>query len=150
MIKFKTKSIITISEYLNAHTRDAAKMYLGVSPLSLYSNNENGSIAQQIYANDLRFRIIDSIYIIEIFDLKEDKKLNNGEQWRIVVTDLYNKATPIIRYDTGDIGVIELDSENKPYFPEIYARKLDLLYDTNGNLVPSHLSAKLCEYGNYK
>ena len=45
---------------------------------------------------------------------------------------------------------MQLDENNRPYFTEISGRVLDLLYDTKGNLVPSHLSAKLCKYGQYK
>ena len=149
-IQFKTKSIITISEALNEYTRNAVTNYFGIRPLSRYSNNENGIIAQQIGSDDLKFKINDSSYIVEIFDLDSDKKLNYGQRGRIVITDLYNLATPLIRYDTGDVGVMELDESGKPYFTEISGRKLDLLYDTKGRLVPSHLSAKMCKYGEFK
>ncbi|WP_282042862.1 CoF synthetase [Winogradskyella flava] len=149
-IKFKTKSVITISESLNLYTRNAVKQYFGIYPMSRYSNNENGIIAQQNNHENSNFILNSSSYVVEIFDLEADRKLKYGEQGRIVITDLYNKATPIIRYDTGDIGTLEVDSENRPYFSEIYGRKLDLLYDTQGNLVPSHLSAKLCNYGEFK
>ncbi|WP_426430661.1 CoF synthetase [Winogradskyella sp. HB-48] len=149
-ITFKTKSIITISEALNDYTRNSVKQYFGTQPLSRYSNNENGIIAQQIQQDDLRFKINDSSYVVEIFDLNSDKKLDYGQRGRIVITDLYNWATPLIRYDTGDVGVMELDENNRPYFTEVSGRVLDLLYDTKGNLVPSHLSAKLCKYGQYK
>ena len=148
-VKFKIKSLITISESLNSYTREAAKKHFGVFPLSRYSNNENGIIAQQIRSDYSRFRINDSSYVIEIFDLNEDKKLGFGESGRIIVTDLYNLATPMIRYDTGDVGTMILVND-KPYFSEIHGRKLDLLYDTKGRLVPSHLSAKLCNYGDFK
>ncbi|MCT4629748.1 CoF synthetase [Winogradskyella sp.] len=149
-IAFKTKSIITISEALNDYTRNLVKKYFGIQPMSRYSNNENGIIAQQTVTDDLRFKINESSYIVEIFDLNSNKKLGYGERGRIVVTDLHNLATPLIRYDTGDVGVMELDENNKPFFSEISGRVLDLLYDTKGNLVPSHISAKLCKYGNYK
>lgn len=149
-IKFKTKSIITISEVLNDYTRHSIKKYFDVVPVSRYSNNENGIIAQQTRSDSLRFIINDSSYIVEIFDLNTDRKLNHGERGRIIITDLYNYATPLIRYDTGDVGVMLLDESRRPYFSEISGRKLDLLYDTKGNLVPSHLSAKLCKYGQFK
>ncbi|WP_138433525.1 phenylacetate--CoA ligase family protein [Winogradskyella algicola] len=149
-ITFKTKSIITISEALNDYTRNSVKQYFGIQPLSRYSNNENGIIAQQIEEGDLKFKINDSSYVVEIFDLNSDKKLDYGQRGRIVITDLYNWATPLIRYDTGDVGIMQLDENNRPYFTEISGRVLDLLYDTKGNLVPSHLSAKLCKYGQYK
>ena len=149
-IKFKTSSIITISESLNTYTRSAIKHHFGITPLSRYSNSENGIIAQQMSPNDLKFRINDSSYKVEIFDLHEDRKIGYKKRGRIVITDLYNYATPLIRYDTGDVGIMNLDAQNKPYFTEILGRKLDLLYDTEGNLVPEHISARLCNYGYFK
>jgi phenylacetate-CoA ligase len=51
---------------------------------------------------------------------------------------------PLIRYDTGDIGAISSDSRKagNMYFVKIEGRKLDLLYDTNGNLVSSYMVYK--------
>ncbi len=43
-----------------------------------------------------------------------------------------------------------MNEDGRPYFSEIYGRKLDLLYDTKGKIVPSHLSAKLVKYGDFK
>ncbi len=149
-INFNTSSIITISESLSPYARASIKKYFGVEPFSRYSNNENGIIAQQVSNNDLRFRINTSSYKVEIFDLNEDKKIGYGEKGRIVITDLYNYAAPLIRYDTGDVGIMELDDKQRPYFKQVLGRKLDLLYDTKGNLVPEHLSAKLCNYGQFK
>ncbi|NNE31859.1 MAG: CoF synthetase [Winogradskyella sp.] len=149
-IKFKTISLITISEALNHTTRKSVFKYFNIKPISRYSNNENGIIAQQIDPDDTRFRINDSSYVIEIFDLNKDEKLGNGKLGRIVITDLYNKVNPIIRYDTGDVGIMKVDQEGKPYFTHVYGRKLDLIYDTMGMLVPSHISARLVNYGNFK
>jgi phenylacetate-CoA ligase len=152
-IVFKTKSILAMSESLNTYTKEAVLKYFGVFPLSRYSNNENGIIAQQISGLHSQFRVNESSYIIEIFDLENDIKLDYGQKGRIVITDLYNFATPMIRYDTGDIGVLNRDDDDDDdhlFFSEISGRKLDLLYDTRGNLVPSHLSAKLCNYGDFK
>ena len=118
--------------------------------MSRYSNLENGVIAQQYEGDDPRLWINDSSYLIEIFDLNENKKLNYGEHGSIVLTDLYNLATPLIRYDTGDVGTMEIDSENRPYFSVIYGRKKDLIYDTKGNMVPAHLSYKIFKYGDFK
>lgn len=149
-IEFKTKSLITISEALSPYAKEAIEKYFGIRPLSRYSNNENGIIAQQTNDDGLKFRVNDSSYIVEIFDMNEDKKLGYGQQGRIVITDLFNKATPIIRYDTGDVGTLELDEDGRPFFTEIYGRKLDLLYNTMGEIVPSHLSSKLVKYGNFR
>lgn len=149
-IQFKTKSIITISETLNTYTKKATQKYFGVVPLSRYSNNETGIMAQQINSEDLKFRINDSSYVMEILALNEDNELPYGESGRIVLTDLYNFATPLIRYDTGDIGVMELDEKGQPFFTEISGRKVDQLYNTKGSLISSHLSLRLLDYGKFK
>lgn len=149
-IQFKTQSIITTSESVSDFTKHAIKKYFGIWPVSRYSNLENGVIAQQVEGDDPRLWINDSSFLVEIFDLNENKKLNYGEHGRIILTDLYNLATPLIRYDTGDVGIMDLDPENKPYFTVIYGRKKDLIYDTKGTMVPAHLSYKISKYGDFK
>ena len=149
-IRFQTQSIITISETLKTSTKAAVKTYFGVTPLSRYSNNETGIMAQQIHKNDTKFRINDSSYVIEILDLNKDIVVPYGQPGRIVLTDLYNKATPLIRYDTGDIGIMELGENGVPYFTEISGRKIDQLYNTKGELISSHLSMRLLDYGTFK
>ena len=54
-IAFRPTSIITISEALNSYTRNAIKKYFGIYPISRYSNNENGIIAQQVSPENLNF-----------------------------------------------------------------------------------------------
>lgn len=145
------QSIITMSEGLNDYVRNRMKKYFGVSPISRYSNNENGILAQEDNTQGRSKFIINSAsYFIEIFDFYKDVPVSPGERGRIIVTDLHNYAMPIIRYDTGDIGVISLDKNNISYLSSIEGRKLDLIYDTKGSIVPSHVSYKLCKYGDYK
>ncbi|WP_299096964.1 CoF synthetase [uncultured Winogradskyella sp.] len=149
-IQFKTKSIITMSEALNDYTKDKTEQYFGITPLSRYSNNETGIMAQQISSNDQRFRINDSSYVMEILDLDSNEALPYGQPGRIVLTDLYNFATPLLRYDTGDIGVMEEDENGIKYFTNISGRKVDQLYNTKGDLIPSHLSLRLMDYGKFR
>jgi phenylacetate-CoA ligase len=42
---------------------------------------------------------------VEILD-DENNVLPYGQEGRIVVTSLFNKAHPFIRYDIGDIGIL--------------------------------------------
>ncbi|SEM26066.1 phenylacetate-CoA ligase [Aquimarina amphilecti] len=150
-IKTNVQSIITMSEGLNDYVRNRMEKYFGVSPISRYSNNENGILAQEDNRRGCSKFIINSAsYFIEVFDFYKDVPVSPGERGRIIVTDLHNYAMPIIRYDTGDIGVISLDKNNISYLSSIEGRKLDLIYDTKGEIIPSHVSYKLCKYGDYK
>jgi len=143
-------SIIAISEAVNPYTKEATKKYFGVSCVSRYSNNENGILAQEDVINNEGFVMNQASYYIELFDLNKDVLVEKGKLGRIVVTDLHNYAMPFIRYDTGDLGILKNDHNDVPYLSRVNGRKLDAIYDTSGNVVPSHLSYKLCKYGEYK
>ncbi|MBW1298637.1 CoF synthetase [Aquimarina litoralis] len=149
-IQSNVQSIITMSEGINDYVRAGMKKYFGIVPVSRYSNNENGILAQEDRNTTLKFVINSASYLIEVFDLEKDVPVSFGKRGRIVVTDLHNYAMPIIRYDTGDIGTMNLDENNIPYLASIEGRKLDLIYNTKGEIVPSHVSYKLCKYGDYK
>lgn len=49
---------------------------------------------------------------VEILD-ENDNLLPNGQEGRIVITSLFNKAHPFIRYDIGDIGVLSVEGSLK-------------------------------------
>ena len=118
--------------------------YFGVPVHSRYSNLENGIIAQQEAGSKGRFLINTASYHVEILKMDSDQNAGEGELGRIVITDLFNRAMPMIRYDTGDIGAMECDpgNESKRYLSTVEGRKLDLLYDTGGALISSYLVYK--------
>lgn len=143
-VKADVRSIITMSESLNEYTKDSLKQYFNVSVVSRYSNLENGIIAQQEINGLSRFLVNTASYYVEILKINSDEKEVDGVLGRIVVTDLYNYGMPLIRYDTGDIGAIECDPNNpdKLYLSKVEGRKLDVLYDTKGNIVSSYIMYK--------
>lgn len=51
------------------------------------------------------------------------------------LTDLFNKAFPVIRYENGDLVSLHRNSEGKLYFDQIAGRKIDTLYTTDGRMV---------------
>jgi phenylacetate-CoA ligase len=70
-------------------------------------------------------------------DLENDTPVKPGEFGRIVVTDLFNFAMPIIRYDTGDIAKLGVSKNGAMQLEEIEGRKMDLIYDSQGNIISS-------------
>lgn len=119
--------IISGAETLSDKTRKKLKAIFNCPVVSRYSNQENGILAQDYDVN--KFLINRASYKIEIFDLEKDELIKDTKLGRIVITDLYNKAMPMIRYDTGDIGVIE-KINGKEYLTALYGRKADLLFTT--------------------
>jgi phenylacetate-coenzyme A ligase PaaK-like adenylate-forming protein len=44
---------------------------------------------------------------------------SHGKKGRIVITSLFNKAHPFIRYDIGDIGILDEKHFTKTHFAAI-------------------------------
>ncbi|MDO5971144.1 CoF synthetase [Flavivirga aquimarina] len=143
-LKVNTKSIIAMSEGVNRYTKESMKKYFNVPLVSRYSNMENGIVAQQKIGEDT-FAINWASYHVEIFKLNEDILAEPGEPGRIVVTDLYNYANPLIRYDTGDVGTIDYTA-TPPVLKNIEGRKTDVIYNTKGEIVSSFIVTNVVEY----
>jgi phenylacetate-CoA ligase len=149
--KIKVNSVIAIAESLNDYVRTSIKKHFNVKVVSRYSNSENGILAQQSIQSDTdNFQINWSSYYMEILDLNHDIPVKNGVLGRIVVTDLFNYCMPLIRYDTGDVGVMDVDPENQNgplVFKMIEGRKMDMFTNTKGEYLSSHIIHKILQYG---
>ncbi|MFL1895414.1 CoF synthetase [Aquimarina sp. 2-A2] len=132
------ESAIAISESLNPLTKKKFSQNFSVELLSRYSNIENGIIAQQPLGNHDHYIINEASYFVEILELNSNNSVNVGEVGRIVITDLFNYAMPLIRYDTGDLGSFSIQ-EGRKVFSTVYGRQIDVLTDTSGRLITHNL-----------
>lgn len=132
---------ISGSDMLFDETRMVISGIFGNIPVvSRYSNEENGVIGQDEGINNV-FVINEANYIVEICD-ETGKQLPEGELGHIVVTDLYNYAMPMIRYDTGDMGAIkifDINGRKKKCICQFSGRKVDVIYNTKGNVMSPHV-----------
>lgn len=137
---FSVKSIICGSELLQAETRNNLKKVFGCDVVSRYANEENGVLGQEC-VDKQEFHLNTSSYYFEFLKLDEDKPAGKGELARIVITDLYNYALPMIRYDTGDLAIVgeaDCDIKANTVIKEIFGRKVDLIYNTKGEALSPH------------
>ena len=67
--------------------------------------------------------------------MHSDEPAKEGELGRLVITDLFNKAFPVIRYENGDLVSWKRSEDGKLYFDDIAGRKIDVLYTTDGRMV---------------
>ncbi|WP_299110810.1 CoF synthetase [uncultured Winogradskyella sp.] len=133
----KITSIIANSEYLNPYTKTTLGKHLNTAILSRYSSEEIGIIAQQTLNAPNSFIINHASYQVELLSLDKDLPAKPGEFGRIVITDLFNYAMPIIRYDTGDIAKFGEGKNGAIVFTQIDGRKMDIIYDSKGNMLSS-------------
>ncbi|MEG0034727.1 hypothetical protein [Anaerorhabdus sp.] len=136
---YGVRGIISGSDMLFDETRKNMEDVFGCKMVSRYSNEENGVLGQDEGVNNL-FTINEADYIVEIVD-DDGKRVPNGQIGRIVVTDLFNYAMPMIRYDTGDAGAIEtinINGRNKKVISHFSGRITDLIFDSKGNPLSPH------------
>ncbi len=143
------KSIIAMSERLNDYTKQSVLKYFDTEVVSRYSNVENGILAQQPLGNKKHFDINEASYLVEILEIGSNKKVPDGESGRIVITDLFNYAVPMIRYDTGDIGRKDT-VDGKAILLEVNGRKIDQIYDTKGEHISTNLVLLVNNYPELK
>lgn len=153
-IRSKVSSIISMSERLNDYTKKSIKKYFDQTVVSRYSNTEQGIIAQEELNNEGRFKINIASFFVEIMEVENDVLASLGSYGRIVVTDLFNYAMPLIRYDTGDIAKIEVYENERgfkeSYLTQIEGRKNDLIYNTKGEIVPTEIAYLMIKFGEFK
>ncbi|MBP4137278.1 phenylacetate--CoA ligase family protein [Flavobacterium geliluteum] len=73
---------------------------------------------------------------VEILN-ENDQVLPHGKEGRIVITSLFNKAHPFIRYDIGDIGILDEKSTlQKPILKKLMGRTNDIALLPSGKKSP--------------
>ena len=98
------KYCIVTSEMLFENDKKLLENQLGVPVLNEYGASELDLIAfTNTHGN---FQLNSETLFVEVVDAN-GKKVANGTLGRIVITSLYNKAQAMIRYDIGDMGVID-------------------------------------------
>jgi phenylacetate-CoA ligase len=137
---FNINTIIGYGEAFPENAHKKLKEVFNCNIVSLYSNQENGMLAQEC-AENKEFHINSASYHVEILKIDSDDPVSVGELGRIVVTDLFNHATPLIRYDTGDVGIWKKAAECGWYsqvLSYVQGQKTDVILDTNGNKKSPH------------
>lgn len=137
---FSVKSIISGSELLQDDTRARLHKIFDCNIVSRYANEENGILGQECLSEHNEIHLNYANYYFEFLKLDEDKPAKEGEIARIVLTDLYNYALPMIRYDTGDLAIVSKAKcgAKAKVISKIFGRRVDLIYDTAGKALSPH------------
>jgi phenylacetate-CoA ligase len=140
---FDLEIVVSGAERLDQSTKALLKKIFGCTVVSRYANNENGFLAQQ-GLNDDEFILNTAHYFFETLKLDTDDPAPYGKPARLIVTDIYNRAMPLIRYDTGDIVIAKEYKKGgilKTVLTELSGRCDDFLYDIRGNKICPHFVA---------
>ena len=128
----KIDRVLTTGEMLYDHNRSEIERLFSAKVAEYYGSNEVGSIAFECEMGQKH--ITDEHVILEVVD--EEGVTQWGKPGRILLTDLDNYLTPLIRYEVGDIGVINrstcLCGRKLTVLSEIQGRTQDFIRNESG------------------
>lgn len=128
------KVCIVTSEKLFENDKKRIESAFGVSVINEYGASEVGLIAFERSSEE--WLVNSESLFIEVLDAN-NRILPYGEEGRIVVTSLYNKAHPMIRYEIGDTGALSKNSSFKrPILKKLTGRTNDVAILADGKVVP--------------
>ncbi len=128
------KVCVVTSEMLFDEDKILLEKQFGVPVVNEYGASELDLIAFQNPNCD--WQVNSETLFVEILD-ENNTVLPYGKEGRIVVTSLFNKAHPFIRYDIGDIGILdEKSTPKKPILKKLIGRTNDIAILPSGKKSP--------------
>jgi phenylacetate-CoA ligase len=131
-LKFKLACTIATSEVLTEPHRRLFESAFGCRVFNEYGCGEMGTIAHECEHGAMH--IAAERIIVEV--LKDGRSAQPGETGEIVVTELHNKAMPLIRYNLKDLGIVSdlpcRCGRGLPVLKEIKGRAYDTIYNKEG------------------
>ncbi|KQB38906.1 phenylacetate--CoA ligase family protein [Flavobacterium aquidurense] len=128
------KACFVTSEMLFELDKKLLEKQFGIPIINEYGASELDLIAFENLNGD--WQINAETLFVEILD-KNNNVLPYGEEGRIVITSLFNKAHPFIRYEIGDIGILdEKSTPQKPILKKLIGRTNDIAILPSGKKSP--------------
>lgn len=127
------RQIRSIGETLSPALRARAQIILGAKVVDTYSSNELGVIAIECPVSGL-YHVMAENLVVEIVG-EDDAPCECGEIGRVIITDLHNFATPLVRYDIGDYAEVAGPcpcGRGLPTLKRILGRERNLVCMPNG------------------
>ena len=124
------KKCIVTSEMCFEDDKNLMETYFGIPVVNEYGASELDLIAFE--NSDNEWIINTSTLFVEILD-KNNLPVADGQTGRIIITSLFNKANPFIRYDVGDMGSIYRVNSKKVILKNLEGRSEDFVLLPNGN-----------------
>ena len=127
------RSVRTLSETVSVRLREEVRRVFGREIHDVYSSQEGGVIATQCPEAG-RYHVAETILLEVVNDAGEP--CAPGEVGRILITDLINFATPIVRYEIGDYAQAGLScscGRGLPTIERFLGRERGLVLLPNGS-----------------
>ncbi|MFV8464301.1 phenylacetate--CoA ligase family protein [Flavobacterium sp. LB1P62] len=128
------KVCMVTSEMLFEADKILLEQQFGIPIVNEYGASELDLIAFQNPQEE--WQVNSETLFVEILD-DNNQAVPNGTSGRIVITSLFNKAHPFIRYEIGDIGILDEKSTlKKPILKKLIGRTNDIALLPSGKKSP--------------
>jgi phenylacetate-CoA ligase len=128
------KVCMATSEMLFEEDKILMEKQFGIPVVNEYGASELDLIAFQNLKDE--WQVNAETLFVEILD-NNNQPLAYGQEGKVVITSLYNKAHPFIRYDIGDIGILDEKSTlQKPLLKKLIGRTNDIALLPSGKKSP--------------
>jgi phenylacetate-CoA ligase len=128
------KVCVVTSEMLFEDDKMLLEKQFGVPIVNEYGASELDLIAFQNPNGE--WQVNSETLFVEILD-ENNNVLPYGNEGRVVITSLFNKVHPFIRYDIGDIGILDTKSTiKKPILQQLIGRTNDVAILPSGKKSP--------------
>ena len=130
------KIVFVCGEVLYPHQRELIAETLNCPVANGYGGRDSGGISHE--CPHLGMHIMADCTIVEILDA-QGQPVPEGESGEIVVTDLYSREVPFIRYKTGDRGALTSRrcpcGRPLPLLEKIEGRSTDFIVAPDGTIL---------------
>jgi phenylacetate-CoA ligase len=128
------KVCLVTSEMLFEEDKMLMEKQFGIPIVNEYGASELDLIAFENTKN--KWQVNSETIFVEVLD-ENNQPVPNGKEGKIVITSLYNKAHPFIRYEIGDVGILDEKSTfKKPILKKLIGRTNDVVVLPSGKKSP--------------
>lgn len=149
------KIIISAAETLRDEMREKIEQVFGARVYNHYGSRETNNLAGE--CKESLMHVFTFHNYVEILDAN-NQPVNEGEEGRVIVTNLHNYSMPFIRYEIGDLAVLGTKKckcgNILPTLKKVSGRITDHFLLENGTTVPAeffiHMIGVVCNKGSIK
>ena len=127
------KACVVTAEMLSKKDKKLLEKYIGVPVVNEYGASELDLIAFENKKGEWVINT-ETLYIEVVDDY--DNLVDDGIVGNIIITSLFNKANPFIRYKVGDRGAIRKINNKKCILEKLEGRSEDLIVLPSGKKAP--------------
>lgn len=136
------EAISCTGENIYQWQKDLFESVWGARVFERYGTKECGVISGEDNSNEGQAIFTEGVYVELVDDT--GKSVEPGEIGRVILTDLFNYAMPLIRYEIGDLAALLVESDVErdigfPRFDKILGRDRDIIVATDGTKRPGYL-----------